>query len=69
MPIYGSIECTVASGYENWLKADDYRREARHLWNDGADGIYRFNFFTSREHDENSVDPPFEIFREIGDPA
>ena len=67
VPIYGSIECTEARGYENWLTPTKYRRAARHLWTDGADGIYLFNFFTSREHDEESHEPPFEILGDIGD--
>ena len=44
IPIYGSIESTAGPEIEQYLKAADYRRAARHLWRDGADGIYLFNF-------------------------
>ena len=67
VPIYGSIECTEGRGIENWLTADKYRREAKHLWADGADGIYLFNFFTSREKGEDAHEPRFEVLKELGD--
>jgi len=68
VPVYGSIECTEAgSGIENWLTAEKYRRAAKHLWADGADGIYLFNFFTCREKGEVAREPPFEVLAEIGD--
>jgi Tol biopolymer transport system component len=67
--LYGGIECTEGPGREHWLTAAKYRRAARRLWDEGADGIYLFNFFTTREHYENSWEPPFEVLRELGDPA
>jgi len=67
VPIYGSIECAEPGGLENRLTPAKYRRAARHLWDDGADGIYLFNFFTPREHGENSHEPPFEVLGDLGD--
>ena len=67
VPIYGSIECTEGRGIENWLTSDKYRRAAKHLWADHADGIYLFNFFTSREKGEDAREPPFEVLKELGD--
>ena len=68
VPIYGSIECTEAgSGIENWLTADKYRCAAKHLWTDGGDGIYLFNFFTCREKGNEAREPPVEVLAEIGD--
>lgn len=58
MPLYGSIE--VES------KRETYRDIASTLWQDGADGILMFNFFTGRE---NGKQPPFDLFHELGDPA
>ncbi|MHC5537628.1 glycoside hydrolase family 10 protein [Singulisphaera rosea] len=66
-PVYGGIECTVGGKKEQYLKADDYRRNARHLLADGADGIYLFNFFTTREYGKDSWEPPFEVLRNLGD--
>ena len=58
LPLYGSIEVEPST--------DTYRDIARKLWEDGADGILLFNFFTSRE---NRGEPPFELLSELGDPA
>jgi hypothetical protein len=66
--IYGGIECTEGPGREKYLDAAGYRRAARHLWNDGTDGIYLFNFFTTREHGSHAWEPPFEVLGQIGDP-
>lgn len=68
VPIYGSIECAEGPKREQCLTAEKYRRAARHLWADGADGIYLFNFFTTREWEKDAFEPPFEVLREIGDP-
>ena len=45
-----------------------YRREARALWEAGSDGIYLFNFFTSR-HDTSQIaqQPPFFLLTELHD--
>lgn len=56
VPIYG---CADVSG-----PAANYRRAACHFWNDGADGVYLFNFFTPREA---FAEPPFEVLTELGD--
>ena len=68
IPIYGSIECTEGDGIENFLTAEKYRRAAHHLWQDGADGIYLFNFFTTREYGPKSWEPPFEVLKDLGTP-
>ncbi len=69
VPIYGGIECTENGKIETWLTAEKYRRAAEHLWRDGADGIYLFNFFTSREFHAKAFEPPFEVLSELGDRA
>jgi hypothetical protein len=53
VPVYGGIECTRGSGQKN-LSAEDYRRAATELLRAGADGVYLFNFFTSREEGPNA---------------
>jgi hypothetical protein len=67
IPIYGGIECTEGGKKEQYLTPEKYRRAARHLWNDGADGIYLFNFFTTREYGAESWEPPFEVLRDLGE--
>ena len=37
------------------------------MWDDGADGIYLFNFFTPREHGEQAHEPHFEVLRDLGE--
>ncbi len=56
-PLYASIEVEP--------KADTYRRIARKLYADGADGLLMFNYFTRRESG-NKVD--FKLLKELGDP-
>ena len=68
IPIYGSIECTEGPALSQCLTPEKYRRAAKHLWVDGADGIYLFNFFTTREWEDKSFEPPFEVLKELGDP-
>jgi hypothetical protein len=65
VPVYGGIECTKGSGQKN-LSADEYRRAAADLLKRGADGVYLFNFFTSREGGEAAYEPPFEVLRDLG---
>jgi len=65
VPVYGGIECTEGGGKENYLTAEKYRKEARRLEGEGADGIYLFNFFTTREYGPDAWDPPFEVFRDL----
>jgi len=55
-PLYGSIEVEP--------KLDKYRDIARQLYDEGADGILLFNFFTTRE---NRGEPPFDLLNELGD--
>ncbi len=58
MPIYASIEVEP--------EQDTYRTMAWDLYQDGADGISLFNFFTTRERGEG---PPFELLNELGEPT
>jgi hypothetical protein len=64
VPVYGGIECTKGGGKKN-LTADEYRQAAAELIKAGADGIYLFNFFTSREGNENAYEPPYEVLRDL----
>ncbi len=64
VPVYGGIECTKGGGQKN-LTADEYRQAAIHLIKEGTDGIYLFNFFTSREGGEKAYEPPFEVLRDL----
>lgn len=65
VPIYGGIECTKTGAQKN-LSADEYRHAATQLLKSGADGIYLFNFFTSREGGANAYEPPFAVLRDLG---
>ena len=71
VPVYGGIECVWAhkpEEPERQLSASDYRVAGRKLLDQGADGIYLFNFFTTREaapFDE----PPFDVLATLGDPV
>jgi len=65
IPVYGGIECTRGSGQKN-LSADEYRHAALRLLEQGADGVYLFNFFTSREEGEDAHEPPFAVLRDLG---
>lgn len=64
VPVYGGIECTRGGGQKN-LTADEYRRAAAELVRAGVDGVYLFNFFTSREEGKDAYEPPFEVLREM----
>ena len=64
VPVYGGIECTKGSGQKN-LTADEYRHAAKQLLEAGSDGVYLFNFFTSREGGAAAYEPPFEILRDL----
>jgi len=64
VPVYGGIECTRNSGQRN-LTADEYRAAALKLIKNKADGIYLFNFFTSREGGEKASEPPFEVLGDL----
>jgi hypothetical protein len=69
VPVYGSIEAAEGGKREQCLTAEKYRRAARHLWADGADGIYLFNFFTTRERGDEAFEPPFEVLNDLGEPS
>lgn len=64
IPVYGGIECTKGSGQKN-LGADEYRKSAAELIKANADGVYLFNFFTSREGGEAAYEPPFDVLRDL----
>ncbi|MCC7375808.1 MAG: hypothetical protein IT581_14215 [Verrucomicrobiales bacterium] len=66
IPVYGGIECTEGGGLDQCLTAERYRRAARHLLADGADGIYLFNFFTTREWDGEGFEPPWDVLTQLG---
>jgi hypothetical protein len=68
VPVYGGIECTRGGGQKN-LTGDEYRHAATQLVGKGSDGVYLFNFFTSREGGENAYEPPFDVLRDLGLPA
>ncbi|NBY00898.1 MAG: hypothetical protein EBQ87_02785 [Planctomycetes bacterium] len=65
VPVYGGIECRKAGAPKN-LSAEQYQSAALKLMKSGADGIYLFNFFTSREEGANSYEPPFEVLKDLG---
>ena len=68
VPVYGGIECTKGSGLKN-LTAAEYRQAATQLVKTEADGVYLFNFFTSREGGADAYEPPFEVLRDLGLPS
>ncbi len=67
VPVYGGIECTRGGGKKN-LSAEEYIDAGAKLIEQGADGVYLFNFFTSREEGANAYEPPFECLRNLGPP-
>jgi len=67
VPVYGGIECTKGGGAKN-LTADEYRQAATQLIYAGSDGVYLFNFFTSREGGKAAYEPPFEVLSELATP-
>lgn len=64
-PLYAGIECTRGSGQRN-LSAEDYQAAAKHLMIQPCDGIYLFNFFTSREEGPQAYEPPFQVLKDLG---
>ena len=58
---FTSVACTTE--VENG--ADKFRRLARGLYDEGADGLMMFNYFSSRGRDE---EPDFALFKELSDP-
>lgn len=63
IPVYGGIECTAGPADDQVLTADQYRLAAYRLWEQGADGVYLFNFFTPREVGD---EPHFEVLADMG---
>ena len=63
IPIYSCIQYGGAPP-----NPDYYRQAAASRRATGADGIYLFNFFCSREEGAKAAEPPFEVLRELGDP-
>ena len=57
LPIYASVEVEKED--------DSYRRIARHLYDEGVDGLMMFNYFTRRE---GGREPDFSLFKELSDP-
>jgi predicted neuraminidase len=72
LPLYAGIQpewkgSSANSRHSEFpLGALGYRQIARQRWQDGADGIYLFNFFTSREWPD-PTEPPFEVVTQLGD--
>lgn len=64
VPVYGGIECTKGGDRKN-LSADEYRTAASQLIESRADGVYLFNFFTSRENGSDSYEPPYDVLRSL----
>lgn len=67
VPIYGGVECTRGGGQKN-LTHEEYRQAAAHRMDNRADGVYLFNFFTSREEGPSAYEPPFEALGDLGLP-
>ncbi|MBM4004724.1 MAG: hypothetical protein FJ295_15805 [Planctomycetes bacterium] len=65
VPVYGGIECTEGGSKEQYLTAAKYREAAGNLERQRADGIYLFNFFTTREYGAESWEPPFEVLQQL----
>jgi hypothetical protein len=55
---------TKGSGRAN-LTSDEYHRAAAERIKAGADGVYLFNFFTSREGAALATEPPFTVLRDL----
>lgn len=72
IPLYASIEAWTPDPKGGDEKGhptpDEYRREALHLWKEGVDGIYLFNFFTPREDGPRATEPAFFLLKDLGDP-
>lgn len=73
IPIYAAIQPEFkpsrnTARAEFSLGASGYLKVARERWRDGADGIYLFNFFTSREWPE-PTEPPFEVLSLLAGPS
>ncbi len=67
VPIYGGIEFAEGGAKEQHLTREKYQRAARHLWQEGADGIYVFNLF-SYWTDTIVWEPSLDVLQDLGDP-
>lgn len=65
VPLYGGIECTRGGGARN-LTGEEYKLAGENVMKQEVDGVYLFNFFTSREGGADAYEPPFEILKELG---
>lgn len=73
VPIYAAMQPETQpslseSHCDYCLGAEGYRQYARERWADGADGIYLFNFFTTREWPE-PVEPPYQVLSQLAGPT
>ena len=59
VPVYPCIRPAIASRRGVASTAESYRAMAMNIWNSGADGVYTFNMFKTRDR----------LYRELGDPA
>lgn len=62
VPLYGSIDL---HGTDFATRTAEHRKMARQYYRDGADGVYVYNFFTTRER---GSEPDWPVLRELGDP-
>lgn len=69
MLLYGGIECAEGPKLDQCMTPERYLRAARHLWAEDVDGIYLFNFFTTREHGPDASEPPFAVLTQLAGPA
>ena len=58
VPVYPCIRPAIAPRRGVASTAESYRAVAMNIWNSGADGVYTFNMFKTRD----------QIYRELGDP-
>ncbi len=58
VPVYPCIRPAIASRRGVASTAESYRAMAMNIWNSGADGVYTFNMFKTRDR----------LYRELGDP-
>ena len=62
IPIYAGIEYTIGS---RMMTNEEARAASSSLYANGADGIYSFNYFCSRE---DGQEPDFAVFADISSP-
>ena len=58
VPVYPCIRPAIAARRGVASTAESYRAMAMNIWNSGADGVYTFNMFKTRDR----------LYRELGDP-